>query len=145
MERTASYGRTSAEPQRWFLRSFCLQGNFAVPRHPKVFAAPVGESFDQTFSKVCAGGGRGGLLALRRGRNTPKRRFFFDNFFLCASGFKEKSGYGLRTRKMSVATRAPSVSHALDSSRFAEQIFGEEPCLGSVRFFFMLSSPSGCE
>ena len=64
---------------------------------------------------------------------------------LCASGFKEKSGYGHFDRKTSIAARAPSVSHALDSSRFAKQIFGEEPCLCSAHILFVLSSPSGCE
>ena len=59
-----------------------FRGAKKVSRHPKVFAAPISESFDQTFSKVCAGGGRGGLLAARRRRNTPNRRVSFCELFL---------------------------------------------------------------
>ena len=45
-------------------------------------ACVFGESFDQTFSKVCAGGGRGALLALRRARNFLIRRSLLITFLL---------------------------------------------------------------
>jgi hypothetical protein len=49
------------------------------------------ESFDQTFSKVC-GFQRQSLGRSSQRAKSPKRRFSFANFSLCAFRAKEKSG-----------------------------------------------------
>jgi hypothetical protein len=55
------------------------------------------KSFDQTFSKVCAGRGRAALVASAEAK-LSKRHFYSRSellvHFLCASGIKEKNGNG---------------------------------------------------
>ena len=76
------------------------------------------ESFDQTFSKVCAGGGREALLALRRGRNFPYAFSFCKLFLLRLHRQKKKRIRNFRKHSVrSKYKKTHSVFHPL--SRFA--------------------------